>query len=925
MSEKKKEEDANQMGVRKRLENEAAGTFEELGISVGHTKLPGMPPVTGYEPIAIKTNVFKLLQKKKVPLLHYTVRCTLHYRRRDGSGSQLLITEAERSDVQYVRFRHSARILFALAQQSNPEVIPEAGRVFYDGISELFSLDPLNKGAEDLQVTLNGDFCRRHITQMEAHIHEVVFDFVQTERTTVLGEVLRAAAPDIVENQELRPLLQFLEIATSENALNKNDELMLRGGLCVLKDPVAFGFPARNPGELHVGGYIAPGCKKTVRAMGNEAAVQFGVVIDPKVAAFHHVAQTISEKVLNLFPRAENADGAMVQQIDTFLKKLWFLPLHRPESTRPMFVHHIAATNAENTTFDWNGQETSVLDYFRQKYKITLRHPHLPLVVVKQRGKAVYLPMEVCEVCDNQRLAKDLVDMVIQKQLLEASTRPPADLERDVMSNLRALGMSDSEALANAHIEIAKQPMEVNGHRYEAPSVQYADRKGDLDFIKGSWSTGKYFRAAAIKKWALYGFRRANDRGGNNMTFADLNTFHNEFVRFCRSKGMQIGDANDGKEFVIPDAKEKEREKIKELMDNAAAGGCQFVLYVTGKEDVSIHHTMKYFEQKTGIVTQNVTAAIARQCAGIGESPKRQTFENVVNKTNMKAGGINYVIAASEAKKNLNEGDLYIGVSSNVSGGGGFQSGAKHPTVVGYAANDLKNSIEYSGNYIYQEPLRDEKVKVIMKIVETAVKRFTESRGSPPKRVFLYRNSSSEGSFDFVMKFEIPLVQRVLKAVGVQLVFVVATRLHNIRLTPAQPPANQNAKNSERNLRAGTCVDTAITNPYIAEFFLLGHVGKLGTAKLPRYDVLCNEPKIEMEDLQRLTFHLCFQHQIVNQPTSLPTPVFIASEMAKRGRNLYNVALSRLDAAAVDSSDFQRLTASLDYANSPLRDVRFNS
>ncbi|KAI6216835.1 hypothetical protein M3Y99_01798100 [Aphelenchoides fujianensis] len=169
----------------------------------------------------------------------------------------------------------------------------------------------------------------------------------------------------------------------------------------------------------------------------------------------------------------------------------------------------------------------------------------------------------------------------------KATTRLPVDLERDVMSNLRALGISNSNALSQAHIAIAEQPMEVNGHHFDAPTVQYADRKSQLDSMEGSWGTGKYFRPASIKKWALYSFRRAGDRGGNNMPFADMNTFHNAFVRFCRSKGMTIGNANDGKEFVIPDTKEMEHQKIMELMNNAAGGGCQFVLYVTGKEDVS--------------------------------------------------------------------------------------------------------------------------------------------------------------------------------------------------------------------------------------------------------------------------------------------------------------------------------------------------
>ncbi|KAI6219839.1 hypothetical protein M3Y99_01636200 [Aphelenchoides fujianensis] len=913
----------NQAGVRKRLEDEATKTLEELNISIGTTKLPVMQPVRSFPAIAIKTNVFQMVQQKRASLLQYKVKCTLHYKKPDGSFSRLVITAAKRSNVQYVHFRHWSRCLFTLAQESQPTLIPPAGRLFYDGVGLLFSLEVLNNGAHDLRVELDGGFCRRHIADLDAHLDAVVFNFLQTGPTIVLGEVLRAATADVLENLSLRPLIQFLEIATSENALNNDDELMLRGGLCVLKKPEAFGFQARNPGELHVGGFIAPGCKKTVRAMDSEAVVQFGVVIDPKVTPFHHVAQTFSYKVLSKFPDAANADGALLRQINELLKHMWFLPLHRPGSTRPLLLHHVAATNAENTTFERNGEAILVRDYFKHKYNITLRHPHLPLVVVKQGGKELYYPMELCEVCDNQRLAKHLVDVDIQQQLLAAATRQPADLERDVMSNLRALGMANADALAQAHIAIAEKPMEVNGHRFDAPTVQYADCKGDLDFIKGSWGTGKYVRPASIKKWALYGFRRTGDRGGYNLTFQDLNKFHNEFVRSCRGKGMQLNNANDGKEFVIPDAREKEHKTIKELMQKAAAGGCEFLLYVTGKEDSTIHQTMKYFEQKTGIVTQNVTSFTARQCAGIGEAPKRQTFENVVNKTNMKLGGINYEVSMEDARKKLNEHDLFIGVSANVSSGG-FERDTKHATVVGYAANDLQHSVEYSGNYFYQEPSRDEKVDVIMEIVKTAFDRFKKNRGAPPKRVFLFRNSSSEGSYDFVMKFEIPLVQRVLEKTGAQLVFVVVTRRHNIRLTPAQPPADPNAKNSERNLRAGTCVDTTITHPYIPEFFLLGHVGRLGTSKVPRYNVLCNEPKIEMEDLQRMTFHLCFAHQIVNQPTALPTPIFVAAEMAKRGRNLYNVVLPRLD-VPVTPSDFQRLTAELDYALSPLRNVRFNA
>lgn len=42
-----------------------------------------------------------------------------------------------------------------------------------------------------------------------------------------------------------------------------------------------------------------------------------------------------------------------------------------------------------------------------------------------------------------------------------------------------------------------------------------------------------------------------------------------------------------------------------------------------------------------------------------------------------------------------------------------------------------------------------------------------------------------------------------------------------------------------------------------------------------------------MDELENTTYMLCYGHQIVNMPVSLPSPVYIAEEYAKRGRNLY--------------------------------------
>jgi hypothetical protein len=41
------------------------------------------------------------------------------------------------------------------------------------------------------------------------------------------------------------------------------------------------------------------------------------------------------------------------------------------------------------------------------------------------------------------------------------------------------------------------------------------------------------------------------------------------------------------------------------------------------------------------------------------------------------------------------------------------------------------------------------------------------------------------------------------------------------------------------------------------------------------------------DELEALTHSLCYLHQIVNSPTSLPTPVYVADATAKRGKNVF--------------------------------------
>lgn len=51
--------------------------------------------------------------------------------------------------------------------------------------------------------------------------------------------------------------------------------------------------------------------------------------------------------------------------------------------------------------------------------------------------------------------------------------------------------------------------------------------------------------------------------------------------------------------------------------------------------------------------------------------------------------------------------------------------------------------------------------------------------------------------------------------------------------------------------------------------------------------------------MEHITYYLCFVHQIVNSPTSLPAPVYCAMSYAERGQKLFKV-LNTSDADVIN-------------------------
>uniref|UniRef100_A0A914YKG4 Piwi domain-containing protein n=1 Tax=Panagrolaimus superbus TaxID=310955 RepID=A0A914YKG4_9BILA len=155
-----------------------------------------------------------------------------------------------------------------------------------------------------------------------------------------------------------------------------------------------------------------------------------------------------------------------------------------------------------------------------------------------------------------------------------------------------------------------------------------------------------------------------------------------------------------------------------------------------------------------------------------------------------------------------------------------------------------------------------------------------------------------------------------------QVTVIVPNRMHNLRFM--LEGANAQMRPPEQNVRPGTIIDTVVVHPSYNEFYLNPHVALQGTAKTPRFTILYDGNNLSNDAVQLLCYTLCFGHQIVRLPTSLPSPVYIATRYAERGRALLNASSTLIEVTGSDT--FAQLAQDLPYYHSEvLRDLRVNA
>ncbi|OWM73716.1 hypothetical protein CDL15_Pgr026820 [Punica granatum] len=562
------------------------------------------------------------------------------------------------------------------------------------------------------------------------------------------------------------------------------------------------------------------------------------------------------------------------------------------EYARTYRITGISPQSAQHTMFtlDDNKTSISVVQYFRQKYNIVVKHPNLPCLQAGSDSKPVYLPMEVCKIIRGQRYTRKLNEKQVSN-LLRATCQRPNDRERNIRQMVSQRDFGADNLVSNEFgMKVSGDLAKVSARVLPAPMLNYhpSGREATVDPRMGQWNmiNKKMINGARVDAWSCINFSMKLNR---NVPY----DFCDELVNMCNSKGM-VFNPRPVLDIKFANVNQLERalaDVHKESMTKLAGSNCpqlQLLIIILPDMSGSYGRIKRKCETELGIVSQ---CCQPRQAAKLS----KQYFENVALKINVKVGGRNSVLNDAIHRKIPCVSDMptiIFGADVTHPQPGDDSS----PSIAAVVASMDWPEVTKYRCLVSAQSHREEIIEDLYKkapnqqgtmhksMIMDHLKAFRRSTGLKPGRIIFYRDGVSEGQFSQVQLYEIDAIRKACASLEEgylpPITFVVVQKRHHTRFFPE----DQRRTDRSGNILPGTVVDTDICHPTEFDFYLNSHAGIQGTSRPAHYHVLYDENKFTADALQLLTNNLCYTYARCTRSVSIVPPAYYAHLVAFRAR-----------------------------------------
>lgn len=150
----------------------------------------------------------------------------------------------------------------------------------------------------------------------------------------------------------------------------------------------------------------------------------------------------------------------------------------------------------------------------------------------------------------------------------------------------------------------------------------------------------------------------------------------------------------------------------------------------------------------------------------------------------------------------------------------------------------------------------------------------------------MFRDGVSEGQYQQVMDHEVSAIRRACREkckINPKITYVIVTKRHHARFFGTRRTSHRDLDRN-KNIVAGTVIDTDITSSNFYDFFLNSHAGIQGTNRPSKYTVLIDENFVTADQLQNYIFSLSHGFARCTRSVSMVNSAYYAHVLAARGR-----------------------------------------
>ncbi|XP_066906251.1 protein argonaute-2 isoform X1 [Halyomorpha halys] len=502
--------------------------------------------------------------------------------------------------------------------------------------------------------------------------------------------------------------------------------------------------------------------------------------------------------------------------------------------------------------------ETTVERYFLTQYGIKLKYPHLPCLTVGTREKPVSLPMELCRIVPGQVTIKKMNDTQTRTMVKEAAV----DTERrkqKILKSIDQIRFNEDPCLREFGLSVDDQFTKVKARIMNAPTVEY--REKPVPVRQGVWRSEKFINGAELVQWRVV---NTNPTVREN----ELRKLASDLINYGRECGMNI---SSNYKFAF---KESTRD-LEQYFSQCLSEEVKLVIVILPDKGTMTYASIKKIaELQVGILTQCLKSITVTRRLNAA------TFLNILQKINAKLNGINHHITNSFWPEIFKRPVIVVG--ADVTHPAPDQVNV--PSIAAVAASYDPRAFRY--NMIWKlQPPREEVIRDLESIMkEQLIMFYKNTNRQKPNAILFYRDGVSEGQFKTILDQELMAIRRACSSLSVDynppITFIVVQKRHHTRFFPS----DRDADGRNKNVPAGTVVDTEITHPTELDFYLVSHASIQGTARPTKYHLLWDDSNLSEQSLEEITYYLCHLFTRCTRSVSYPAPTYYAHLAAFRAR-----------------------------------------